>query len=192
MKTWSKYICIFLVLLCIAGCKKENKNEPTISSATEFDKAYASFYGAHYAADGIENNVVAIDLYSPKLGLNEEGYIEGTGTNLYVSDIFLAPTDTLLPATTYKADTTAAPLTFLAGVEYEGNITGAYLLDIVDNEVSRITLLTEGQFSLQYKGDSVQMSFSMQTHDGRKYAATMRGVMPMYDMRPQPDTGSAE
>ena len=181
------YILSICSLLSLAGCNN-TVNHPELNSATEFNTGYAFFYGAYYAEDGIDRNVVVLDLYSPKLGLDSLGVIRGTGTNFYLSDIFLPLKDTLLPATTYKSDTTAAPLTFLPGMNYEGNVSGAYLLDIVDSQISRITLLTEGGFTLQYKGDSALIDIRMKTESGKTYAAQFRGILPMYDMRqPDPD-----
>lgn len=176
------YILSVCSLFSLAGCNN-TVNHPELNSATEFNTGYAFFYGAYYAEDGIDRNVVVLDLYSPKLGLDSLGVIRGTGTNFYLSDIFLLPKDTLLPATTYKSDTTAAPLTFLPGMNYEGNVSGAYLLDIVDSQISRITLLTEGGFTLRYKGDSAIININMKTDGGKAYAAEFRGTLPMYDRR---------
>lgn len=175
--------CIAICLIC-TGCKE--KNTPSERQRdTSFNTGTAVFYGAYYQDGGIAQNVLSVDLYSSGLTLDSTGHVTGTGTNLYFSDVFLAPADTFLLAGTYLCDSTALPMTFLPGMNYEGNISGAYILDIVDGALNNAELLTEGRFSLEYKGDSVQMDFALTNQAGKACSARFKGLLPLYDGRKQ-------
>lgn len=175
-----KTLIFFLISLSFISCKEKNAIEPHQRDIF-YDKGIATFYGAWYKENGIPQHVIALDLYSPHLTLNDEGYMTGTGTNLYLSDIFIEATDTLLPETTYRSDTTALPLTFLPGMNYDGNISGAYVLDITDGALTAAEILTEGTFSIRYKGDSVSIDFHFTTATGKPYVAQFNGQLPFTD-----------
>ncbi len=176
-----RIVYIVSLALCLVGCEKPQSEEdnPT-KSETVLDKGRCIFYGDYYAEEGITYNVVDMDLLSKNLSYDSVGRIVGTGTNLYFSDIFIHPTDTLLPAGTYLADTTAARHTFLPGMDYEGGVSGAYLLHIVDNAVTKIILIEKGKFTLQYEGQNTHINFDLITTTGQAYKGTFDGELPMY------------
>ncbi len=180
-------ICILSLLLCLMSCQKTHSGtQNETKSETRLDKGRCIFYGDYYAEEGIALNVLDIDLLSPKLSYDSIGRIVGSGTNLYFSDIFLHPTDTLLPAGIYTADTTAAVHTFLPGMNYEGGVSGAYLLNITDNAVIDIILIEKGSFNLTYEGDTTHITFDLITTKGTAYKGTFHGILPTYI--PIPDT----
>lgn len=175
---------IVSVVLLFVACN--NSGTPTYQTSigdTQFDKAYVKQYGQFYASRGVEQVVFDLDLYSENLQL-DSGRIVGSGTNLYISDIFL-PNDTkefLLGS--YISDTTAAVYTFLPGVEYDGNISGAYLLNIVDGNLQGYTIFSEGSFQVEQDADSIQISFNLQyEHYGLKktYKAQFKGIIEYID-----------
>ncbi len=173
-----RIVYIIVLLLCLVGCTKPSKEIKPIDSETKLDKGRCVFYGDYYAEEGIAHNVVDIDLLSAKLSYDSVGRIVGTGTNLYFSDIFLHATDTLIPAGVYTADTTAAVGTFLPGMNYEGGISGAYLLHITDNAVMKIILIEKGSFHLTYEGDTTHIEFDLLTEHRQAYKGTFHGVLP--------------
>lgn len=127
-------------------------------------------YGAHYQDQGIESNVYMLDLYTSGLSLNEQEKIVGSGRNLCFSDVFTLPEDTKLQyGVTYSADSTGRADTFLPGQDFEGNINGAYLLDIRDSKVSSITLFKNGTFVMEQAGDTTHITFELVTTDNRVY-----------------------
>ena len=65
----------------------------------EYDLAYQEIYGHFY--DSVPYAVVALDLYSEGLTLNKDHKMEGTGYNLYLSDIFVP--DSLLEEGEYTS-----------------------------------------------------------------------------------------
>ena len=131
---------------------------PSKPNMIEFNYAEVTRYGAQYAEQGIESNVYMLDLYTPGLTLNKEGIIEGTGYNLCFSDVFTLSTDTrLLTGVEYTADSTGRADTFLPGQDFDGNINGAYLLEIQDGKVTAITLYDRGAFRICPTGDTTEI-----------------------------------
>ena len=133
-----KYIYILIIAVIAGGCSRYVPSGKQ-GMPKEYTTAYEEKYGKCY--DSIPYNVVALDLYSEGLSLNKENRIQGTGYNLYLSDIFVE--DTLAPGT-YRSDTSAKPFTFLPGRDYEGTPHGMYLLEIEDDKVLRIQVLDSG------------------------------------------------
>ena len=152
---------ILILMLVVAACNTPTPRERKDIGDKNFTSAYVKFYGAHYASRGIENNVIDLDLYSEGLSLDSTGHIVGTGTNVYLSDIFIAKTDSALIEGSYVSDTTGGEYTFLPGVNYDGNISGAYLLRITDGVLSAYTLFDRGEMMVEQEDDSVLISLKM-------------------------------
>ena len=119
-----------------------------------YDLAYQEIYGHFY--DSVPYAVVALDLYSEGLTLNKDHKMEGTGYNLYLSDIFVP--DSLLEEGEYHSIQPAnqpaiEPFTFLAGRDYEGTPHGMYILNIENDKVIHIQVLDSGRFV--YSNDSL-------------------------------------
>ena len=176
------FFLILIPFFLLAACSQRNTPQPKVRTQTEFNTALAKFYRAFYSSVGVEENVLSLDLFSEGISLNKEGYMQGTGSNLFFSDIFLASADSLLTADTYKADTTAQPLTFLPGINYEGNITGAYLLDLEESKLVDYQIFTDGSFELTRRADSIFINFELQREKGGIYKAQFSGVVPYTDL----------
>lgn len=150
-------VTLLTVLTVLVSCKPST---PTYRSGMpkQYTQAYEEVYGHCY--DSVPYAVVALDLYSEGLTLNEEHKIEGTGYNLYLSDIFVP--DSLLESGEYRSippDSLSSltfhlsPFTFLPGRDFEGMPHGMYLLDIQESNISRIQVLDSGSFV--YRNDSL-------------------------------------
>lgn len=163
---------IFLLLL-LTACQ-HTPYVPTQRVASDFNRCYIQYHGAYY--DSIAANVLSLDLYSTGLDLDSTGYMQGTGTNLYLSDVFVPLTDTVLPAGVYTADTTGSVMTFLPGKDFEGNPTGTYILQVTDSRVSSITLCTDSTMTVAYDRDTLDIQFRLRKTDGRIYTAHYRGI----------------
>ena len=167
-----------VVLSCLLASCKPNTPRPT-PQVQQFDYGRVIRYGAFYAEGGLENNVYELDIYSPGLKLNWQGYIEGSGYNLCFSDVFTLPTDSVLQeGVTYQADSTGRADSFLPGKDYEGNINGAYLLDITDGQINSITLFKNGTFVLTNHGDTTDITFELVTTSNTVYKASFHA--PLY------------
>ena len=146
-----KIIFIFglVGLLALSACHPSNPSGRK-GLPENYTLAYQEIYGHCY--DSLPNvAVVALDLYSEGLELDKNHRIKGTGYNLYLSDIFVP--DSLLEPGSYRSDTTAAPFTFLPGMNFEGYPHGMYLLNIEEGQIVHIQMLDSGSFV--YRNDSL-------------------------------------
>ena len=150
-------VTLLTVLTVLVSCRPSS---PTYRNAMpkEYTQAYEEVFGHCY--DSVPFAVVALDLYSEGLTLNEEHKIEGTGYNLYLSDIFVP--DSLLVEGEYRSihpdslssvNYQLSAFSFLPGRDFEGMPHGMYLLDIQESNISRIQVLDSGSFV--YRNDSL-------------------------------------
>lgn len=157
----------------------------------EYDLAYQEIYGHFY--DSVPYAVVALDLYSEGLTLNKDHKMEGTGYNLYLSDIFVP--DSLLEEGEYTSlslgegrgeASTIHPFTFLAGRDYEGTPHGMYILSIGDGKVASIQVLDSGSFV--YQGDSLLFTLYYRNSRGEKctYRPVFGGSLLPYNPNQKP------
>ena len=154
-------LAILIPIACTcAACHHQSTPAKPTTVASEFTACYAEDYGLAY--DSLPLHVLALDLYSDGLDLNDKGKIEGTGTNLYISDIFTDPDHspwvpkdgkltlrTGIDSLVFRSDSIPSPYTFLPGMDFEGNPTGIYLLSISENAIAGIQVLDSGTFVLR-------------------------------------------
>ena len=172
MKGERFFIVCMIMAVGFAACRPSSQpNYRPMPS--EYTTVYEERYGQCY--DYIPAKVVALDLYSSGLSLNDEHRIEGTGHNLYLSDIFV-PGDSLVPGT-YRTADTGEPFTFLPGKDFEGKPHGIYLLKIEESKLQSIQVMDSGymivkdttngmldlQFKFYYKGAYTSKA-TYQTH----------------------------
>jgi hypothetical protein len=143
-----------------------------------YDLAYQELYGHCY--DSIDYPVVALDLYSDGLSLDENHSIKGTGFNLYLSDIFVP--DSLIAEGEYHSLNPSSlqsisPYTFLPGRSFEGTPHGMYILRVEDSKVSSIQVLDSGSFV--FRNDSLLFTLYYRGVYGRtiKYTPTFSGTL---------------
>ena len=178
---------LFLLPLLLMGCLPQTNRPEAATYANDMHTTYLQYFGAYYAQEGLPQVVCALDCYSDGLKLTMKGVIEGSGTNLYISDIFLpaefasSPGATMLPEGEYVADSSGLPMTFLPGKAFEGQITGAYLLRIEDDQLVQYTLLTSGQMQVRYEGDTAVIHLEAVNSQKQAYTADFRGVMVFQD-----------
>ncbi len=176
----NKYtIALFLVGAVMAACSTYTpQKKATLTS--EFTTCYIERYGQAY--DSVPQQVFAIDLYSDGLSLSDSARrMQGTGVNLYLSDLFLA--DTLFSTGDYVSDTTGAPYTFLPGRNFDGSPTGIYLLSVADGQLSSILVLDSGRLHVAQTADSLyDMQFTLY-YGKQTYEAHFSGAAEYYDRR---------
>ncbi|MGN0227027.1 MAG: hypothetical protein ACI4AI_03045 [Paludibacteraceae bacterium] len=141
MKKVERIICVIGLLgfVCLNACKPSQPSRYR-GMPKEYTLAYEEIYGHCY--DSLSSAIVALDLYSEGITLDKNHRIQGTGYNLYLSDIFVP--DSLLVNGTYRSDTTGLPFTFLPGRDYEGLPHGMYLLNIEEDKIISIQVLDSG------------------------------------------------
>lgn len=166
-------VIYLLLLLLVASCNPiNNPNTPTKPVIADSVFVCADFrkYGDYYKTG---HQVYAIDLLSQGLEYDSLFHIQGSGYNLFLSDIFT--TSKSLPAGHYQMDSVAKDMTFLRGMDFEGSITGTYLLQISENKIQRITLFTGGSMDVAYREDEILLDFKLYTADSTLYHATYQG-----------------
>lgn len=187
---FSLLLSFSLLLLC--GCQNPAPSKP-VTVASEFTACYAELYGQAY--DSVSQDVFALDLYSEGLDLNEQGKIEGTGTNLYISDIFIDVDDSTwaisdgrltlhagIDSLCFRSDSLPAAGTFLPGMDFEGNPTGIYLLTIADNAIAGIQVLDSGRFVLR-PSEGKRIDFHGIFYYSTRSSANARPVLQTYSAR---------
>ena len=169
----------------MAACTKYPSG-PCKGIPSEYTEAWLEIYGQCY--DSIANGVVALDIYSDGLTLDQDHRMKGTGYNLYVSDIFVA--DTQLTNGTYSSDTTAQCFTFLPGKAFENTPTGMYLLYVEENQLMNIQLLDSGTIVVSDTTDGLKdlkMTFYYKNAYGytTTYEAHFQGALIPWQKRPK-------
>lgn len=143
-----KIVFCFFLLCLLTACKKSKLIEVKIFPET-YVLAYEQDHGHCY--DSVPYSVVSLDLYSEGLSLDTNHRMQGTGYNLFLSDIFV-PGDTLTPGE-YKSlnskHSTLNSYTFLPGRDYDGTPNGAYLLTIDKGLLQSIQLIDSGYMSVR-------------------------------------------
>lgn len=176
----TKKIPYIILCLFLLGCNTPSPVPNPEPKQMKFTTAYAVSYGDYYKKGGLEQNVLSLDLYAGDLDLDSVGRIQGTGTNLYFSDIFVSADVLTLQDGIYRSDTTAEAMTFLPGKNYEGSITGAYMLTVADGALTGISLIEEGEMDVQHIGDSTFLSFTLyytENYRKQQYIGQYRGIV---------------
>lgn len=168
------YIYLILFLFAV-GCNPYNRpthpsSPPTLKADSVYTTADFRQHGDYYNTG---HQVFAIDLLSEGLEYDSTFHISGSGCNLFLSDIFVR-TDSLV-AGHYEMDSVAKDMTFLRGMNFEGNITGTYLLHINENQIQKIVLFKGGSMDIEYLEDDILLDFSLYTADSTFYHATYQG-----------------
>ena len=153
---------------------------------SEYTEGWLEIYGQCY--DSINQGVVALDLYSDGLTLDENHRMKGTGYNLYISDIFVE--DSQLVCGTYLSDTTAERFTFLPGKAFDDIPTGMYLLYVADNQLLSIQLLDSGTIVVSDTTDNLKdmrMTFYFRNVYGNTatYETHYQGALIPWQKRPR-------
>ncbi|MBR1879011.1 MAG: hypothetical protein IJ814_08445 [Paludibacteraceae bacterium] len=144
----------------------------------EYSVAYQELYGRCY--DSIPYSVVALDLYSDSLSLDKNRRMQGTGYNLYISDIFVSA-DTLTPGEYHSIHPDSlssftfhlSPSSFLPGRDWDGTPTGMYLLYVEQGKLQSIQLLDSGSFILRDTTNGLaDLQFTLYYKNAYGYRAT--------------------
>ena len=129
-----KIVYILILLVGLSACKKA-KYIQVHSFPEVYVLAYEQDHGHCY--DSVPFSVVSLDLYSEGLTLDTNRRMQGSGYNLYLSDIFV-PGDTLASGEYTSLNSKHSTLnsyTFLPGRDFDGTPNGAYLLTIDQGKV---------------------------------------------------------
>lgn len=182
MKIRQLVILIFVGLL--TSCIEGQLNPPYVYNINpNYTWGYAEFYGAYYANYGNENNVISLSLFSDSLKINDIGSLIGIGQYLFLEDVFIAKTDTLLPVGTYSVNETGLPFTVAPGkndtVDNEVYPIGACISYYEDNTAnSTLKLITDGSFTVSRIGNNYNVIFDLKTSDKKALKGSFSATLP--------------
>ena len=170
-----KILYSWLLAIAVCSCSQNTPVGPRPQVASEFVTGIEEDYGKYY--DSVAHQVAALDLYSEGLTLDSLQRYQGSGTNLYISDIFLK--DSLLEVGAYRSDTTLEAFTFLPGKNFEGNPTGIYVVQVEKGKAFAVTVYTEGTMEVKQVHDSTDITFHfpLQSAQKKEYTAHFRGIL---------------
>lgn len=183
-----KYFAIVFTVFFMSSCyDREPRFEYKYNDKPAYSWGYAEFYGDFYNYADIDRNVLTLSLFSDSLYVNDEGSLAGHGQYLFVEDIFISATDSVLPAGVYRADTTAAPMTFYPGELFEVDENkypvGAYLYYIEKRQAfSTVKYISRGSFDLKRSaGDKYFIEFDFVMSDSSVVKGSFQGKLPHFN-----------
>lgn len=171
---------LYIAIILLAACTSKNSPSKPDTIASEMTYGKLICYGQYY--DSIKYNVLSLDLYSGGLTLDSTDHMVGSGTNLYLSDIFIPLTDTTLIDGTYKCSKTPEPKTFYPGKDFEGTPTGTYILQVENAKVSQIIICSDSTFVVSTSGETKKLLFNLKSED-KNYNIHFKGVLDYEDRR---------
>ena len=171
---------LYIALILLAACSSKNSPSKPETIASEMTYGKLVYYGQYY--DSIKYHVLALDLYSDGLTLDSTDHMVGSGTNLYLSDIFVPLTDTTLADGTYNCSTKPEPMTFYPGKDFEGTPTGTYILQVENAKVSQIILCSDSTFVVSRNGQTTDLLFHLKS-ENKSYNIHFKGVLDYEDRR---------
>ena len=181
--SWLLVVLISLLTSCGGG---QLYQQYVYNTNPTYTWGYAEFYGAYYANYKNTNNVISLSLFSDSLKINDIGNLTGTGQYLFLEDVFIAKTDTLLPVGTYTVNNSGLPFTVAPGLNdtidkvvypigacisyYEGNPT-----------MSTLKLISSGTFTISRIKNSYNVVFDLKTNDKKALKGSFSAILPYID-----------
>ncbi|MGB4414369.1 MAG: hypothetical protein WBI53_05730 [Paludibacter sp.] len=179
-------ILLFLVV-SFASCKTNDPDfEYTYNTNPRYTWGYAEFFGAYYKDYENSNNVISLSLFSDSLFIDDEGNLDGTGQYLFIEDLFIASTDTILPEGVYSASKSGDPFTFYPGESFgvdEMKYTiGAYIYYIEKNSAfSTIKFIDRGSFTVSNIGSKQNITCNFVLSDSTLLNGMFNAQLPHID-----------
>lgn len=115
----NRLILILFLLLTLFSCERREPYVYKYETNPMFSKGSVDFWGSFYSNYDIANNVLSLTAFTDSLMLNPQGYLYGFGQYLYLEDIFIAPSDTLLREGVYHVSDSGEPFTIAPGNAYK-------------------------------------------------------------------------
>jgi hypothetical protein len=177
---------VLLVGLLVSCIDKQPDTGYVYNLNPTYSWGYVEFYGAYYADFGNDNNVISLSLFSDSLKINDIGTLVGIGQYLFLEDIFINKTDTLLPNGTYTISNNGLPFTVAPGVNdtvdgavYPIGACISYYEPITSQ--STIKLITGGSFTSNRMGNTYTISCNFTTDDKLTLKGSFSATLPYID-----------
>ncbi|MDR3652633.1 MAG: hypothetical protein P4L34_06660 [Paludibacter sp.] len=185
MKNFTLSLLIFAGFLtsCVGG---QLNSAYIYEKNPQYSWGYAEFYGAYYGNYGNKNNVLSVSLFTDSLKVNGIGSLVGIGQYLFLQDIFVSPTDTLLPVGTYIVSNSGLPFTVAPGkndtVDSQIYPIGAEISYYEENAARSTTkLISSGSFIVSRLGSVYNIYCNFKTSDSLELNGQFIAELPHYD-----------
>jgi len=182
-----KVFLAFIVLaMTFVACEKPEVKEYEYEKNPAYSWGYAEFWGAYYAEYSNNNHVVSLSLFTDSLKVNQESKLTGFGQYLYLEDVFIAPSDTLLPEGVYEVNDSGNPFSISAGEQMEFNgdkyDVGAMISYVEKNSNNDIRkFITGGKMSVYQIGDKTLIVCDFKLADGTELKGRYEARLPYFD-----------
>lgn len=179
---------ITALLVLLSSCKKEDPFVYNYEDNPLYTWGYADFWGNYYSTYSITENVVSLSLFTDDLSVDSTSNLVGVGQYLFIEDIFIAPSDTLLPAGTYTVRDKTESFSITPGeeIEIDGQKfdVGAFVYFVEKNEMFTVMkFITAGTMKISYSGDVTRMDFDFTLDDKTSIKGKYEGQLPYFDSR---------
>ena len=174
-------VCLIALLTsCVGG-----QLNPTYVYNTNpaYTWGYAEYFGAYYSDYSNKNNVISLSLFSDSLKINNIGNLTGTGQYLFLEDVFISPTDSVIQVGTYTVSNSGLPFTVAPGlkdtVDNQVFLIGASISYYEGNpDMSVQKLITDGSFTVSKSGKLYHISCNLKTADKKDLKGSFTALLP--------------
>ncbi len=180
-----KFITSIIIILSgiLLGCTPD---QPKVAYAYNTHPAFTwgkiEFYGNYYGNYNNPNNVISITLFSDSITENQSGSILGIGQKLIIEDIFISPTDTIIPAGNYTVSIKKEKQSFAPGriinVNNESETVGSriYYFEKISKK-SITSLIIDGSFDISYIDTTTNIICNLITEDKLQIKGKFKGKL---------------
>jgi hypothetical protein len=184
MKT--NFLAAIAISLTLISCEKPEIKEYEYEKNPAYSWGYAEFWGPYYAEYSNNNHVVSLSLFTDSLDINQESKLTGFGQYLYLEDIFIAPSDTLMPAGVYEVNDSGNAFTVAVGeqIDYDGDKfdVGAMIFFVEKNSNNDIRkFITGGKMTVFQIGDKTLITCDFKLDDGTELKGRYEALLPYFD-----------
>jgi hypothetical protein len=180
-------LAIVVTIMTFVSCKDNTPNQPyQYELNPDYTWGYVVFYGDYYADYLNANNVLTVNLFTDSLKINDQNELSGYGQYLFLEDVFVAPSDTLLPEGIYRVEKSGEPFTIAPGIN-----------DTIDNQVytlgavinyyesnplkSTQKLIVGGTMTVSRHGENFSLNCDFVLQDSLKLKGNFSGMLPHFD-----------
>lgn len=182
------FIPALALLFFLSSCEKREPSVYVYETDPVYTWGYADFWGNYYGEYGINENVLSLSLLTKELSVDSTSSLVGIGQYLYLEDIFVAASDTLLPEGTYTVSKSTGPFYITPGeiLEIDGQKleVGAFVYFLEKNTMfTKMKYIQEGTMKVAYSGDSTRLDFDFTLDDKTTIKGRFEGQLPYFDSR---------
>jgi hypothetical protein len=187
MKNFTLLIFILAGLMTSCGGGQLNP-QYVYEKNPQYTWGYAEFYGAYYFTENSnKNNVLSISLFTNSLKINNAGSLTGLGQFLILEDVFISPTDTILPVGNYTVNNSGLPFTVAPGkndtVDNDVFPIGATISYYEENSAkSTLKIISSGSLKVSLQNDTIyNILCNFKTTDSLELKGSFTGTLPHFD-----------